>query len=175
MENCPALPAELAQPSASPYFGPNFSTLGVVEMSIDSIRDRLQVSATTELRVSSWELPLWPLQHVWTDGSVQLSHYPWLTVASFAVVGQDGSLLDTGRVRHWRLSSYSAELWAVLAAFAMANSPMVIHSDSLTIVNQFNELLRTDQVQLEWTHTNWWGFLHLLLHQRKAFLSRRCK
>lgn len=102
---------------------------------------------------------------------MQLSHYPWLTVASFAVVGQDGSLLDTGRVRHWRLSSYSAELWAVLAAFAMAKSPLVIHSDSLTIVNQFNELLSTDQVRLEWTHTNWWGFLHLLIHQRKAFFE----
>ena len=171
VEECTGLPAELAQPSASPFFGPNFPTLGVVEMSHDSIKDRLQVSNTAELPVSPWVLPLQPTQHVWTDGSVQLSHYPWLTVASYAVVGCDGSLLDSGRVRHWRLSSYSAELWAVLAAFAMAHGPLVIHSDSLTIVNQFNELLGTNQVQHAWTHSNWWGFLLHLIHQREALFA----
>lgn len=106
---------------------------------------------------------------MWSDGSVQLSHHPWLTLASFAVVAEDEQLLVAGRVCHWRLSSYSAELWAVLAAFAIASQPIVVHTDSLTVVNQFNELLRLGSVQVEWTHANWWGFLLALLHQRRGF------
>lgn len=105
------------------------------------------------------------MKHVWTDGSVQLSRHPWLTLASFAVVTDDEQLLAAGQVRHWRLSSYSAELWAVLVAFAMAEQPLAVHTDSLTVVNQF----RIDCVQVEWTHTSWWGFLHTLLHQRGGF------
>ena len=100
---------------------------------------------------------------------MQLSHHPWLTLASFAVVADDGSLLIAGQVKHWRLSSYTAELWAVLAAFAAAREPLVVHSDSLTIVNQFNDLLRLGQVQVEWTHTNWWGFLLSLIHRREGW------
>ena len=63
--------------------------------------------------------------------------YPWLTIASFAVVVDDERLISVGRVWHWRLSSYSAELWAILVASAGPSQPVVIHSDSPTIVQQY--------------------------------------
>ena len=40
-------------------------------------------------------------------------------------------------VYHWRLSSYSAELWAIIEAFAECSCPLTIHADSLTVVKQF--------------------------------------
>lgn len=148
VDGCPNLPTELQQPESKYYFGPNFRMLGVVEMPVEQIRCKLQVSNVSDLRVCEWNTHDEQYCHVWTDGSVQLS----------AVVAEDSSLLAAGRVKHWRLSSYSAELWAVLEAFAAAPCPMVIHTDSLTIVNQFTELLRLDCLQLEWTHAQWWGF-----------------
>lgn len=141
--------------------------LGIAELPFDVIGMKLKVSQPSDLQVIDWAEPLPHTRHVWSDGSVQLSHHPWLTLASFAVVAEDEQLLVAGRVCHWRLSSYSAELWAVLAAFAIAEQPLVVRTDSLTVVNQFNELLRLGSVQVEWTHTNWWGFLLTLIHQRR--------
>lgn len=141
--------------------------LGIAEIPLTVIKAKLQVSNTSDLQVYEWSSPLASCQHVWTDGSVQLAQYPWLTMASFAIVAEDASLLMSGRVRHWRLSSYSAELWAVLAAFSAATQPIVVHSDSLTIVKQFAELQRLDRVQVEWTHAQWWGFLLALIQRRR--------
>ena len=169
VEECTALPADLLQPSTCFFFGPNFAQLGIIEIPFEDIRAKLQVSQPSELQVHAWGAQVPAVKHVWTDGSVQLSNHPWLTVASFAVVGEDEQLLSAGVVRHWRLSSYSAELWAILAAFAVADSPTVVHTDSLTVVNQFNDLLRQGVVQIDWTHSNWWGFLHALIHQRSCF------
>lgn len=58
-------------------------------------------------------------------------------------------------------------IWAILVAFAETDRPVIVHTDSLTIVQQFAELLLDDMVHLEWTHANWWSFLQSLLHQRK--------
>ena len=160
------LPAELVQPSAAHYFGPNFAMLGIVELPIDVVKDKLQVSMPSTLAVVPWADGVDEIRHVCTDGSVQLTHHPWLSLAAYAVVAENEELLAVGRVRHWRLSSYSAELWAILTAFALAETPLVIHTDSLTIVNQFTDLLRLGHVQIDWTHANWWTFLHMLIHQR---------
>ena len=166
-DECPKLPPELARPSTQYYFGPNFALLGIAELSMDTIREKLVTSKTSDLPVTQWVQPIGPVEHVWTDGSVQLNNHPWLALASFAVISQHGTLLAADRVRHWRLASYTAELWAVLFAFAMSTTPLVIHTDSLAIVSQFSELLLADKVQLEWTHANWWGFLLNLVHQRR--------
>ena len=128
----------------------------------------MSVSNPAELHVQDWTCVVQNSTHVWTDGSVQLAKYPWLTLAAFAVVAEDLSLIASGRVLHWRLSSYSAELWAVLVAFANATQPLVVHSDSLTIVQQFAELQASDRVQMEWTHVQWWGFLLALIHRRRS-------
>ena len=138
--------------------------LGVAEIPLEIIREKMKVSTPSDLQVHEWQPPLVTCQHLWTDGSVQLAQYPWLTMASFAVVAEDTSLISSGRVWHWRLSSYSAELWAILVAFSTAAQPIVVHTDSLTIVKQFAELQRLDKVQLEWTHSQWWGFLLALIH-----------
>ena len=168
VDECHKLLPELARPSTKFFLGPNFAILGIAELPMDVIREKLVTSKTSALQVAQWVQPIGQVEHVWTDGSVQLSHHPWLALASLAVVSHHGSLLAAGRVRHWRLSSYTAELWAVMYAFAMSSTPLVIHTDSLTIVSQFSELLRADKVLLEWTHANWWGFLLNLVHQRRA-------
>ena len=147
VEECTALPEDLRQPSTRFFFGPNFDQLGIVETPVED-RAKLRVSQPSDLAVYAWGAPVPNVQHVWTDGSVQLASHPWLTLASFAVVGDDEQLLSAGLVRHWRLSSYSAELWAILAAFAGAKGPLVIHTDSQTVVNQFNELLRVGVVRI---------------------------
>ena len=49
----------------------------------------------------------------------------------------------------------------------MADRPLIVHSDSLTIVNQFADLQQHDRIQLEWTHAQWWGFLLTLIHRRR--------
>ena len=167
VHECSGLPHDLQQPGTTRFFGPNFSMLGIAEIPLTTIKAKLQVSNTSELHVHDWDSLITGCQHVWTDGSVQLGHYPWLTMASYAVVAEDASLLLSGPVKHWRLSSYSAELWAVLAAFAAASRPIVVHSDSLTIVKQFAELQRLDRVQVEWTHAQWWGFLLALIQRRR--------
>lgn len=142
------------------FFGPNFNMLGVAEIPFDVVRAKLRASNTSDLSVVDSTSPLPATRHVWTDGSVQLSHHPWHTIASFAVVAENEELLAAGQVYHWRLSSCSAELWALLVAFAIAEQPLVVHSDSLTIVivNQFHDLQRLGHVQVDWTHTNWWVF-----------------
>lgn len=120
VHGCSGLPPDLQQPGSIFYFGPNFSMLGVAETPLETIREKMKVANTSDLQVQEWRQPLVGCQHVWTDGSVQLAQYPWLTMASYAVVAEDASLIVSGRVWHWRLSSYSAELWAILAAFSVA-------------------------------------------------------
>lgn len=34
--------------------------------------------------------------------------------------------------------------------------PLIVHMDSLT-VREFQQLLDTNSVDLEWTHANWWA------------------
>ena len=169
VDECDHLPADLRQPSTAFSMGPNFPMLGIVELPLATIRKKLVCSSPSHVQVAQWMGPLSSVGHVWTDGSVQLTNYPWLALAAFAVVGSDQSVLAAGSVHHWRLSSYSAELWAILVAFAMAPQPLVIHTDSLTIVQQFSSLLGDGVVQLEWTHANWWNFLYNLLVQRRIF------
>ena len=168
VDECEQLPVDLRQPSSAFSLGPNFPMLGIVEIPFATIREKLVCSNTSHIQVYQWTEPPSTAAHVWTDGSVQLTTHPWLAVAAYAVVGPDQSELAVGRVMHWRLSSYSAELWGVLVAFAMASQPLVIHTDSLTIVQQFSSLLRDGKVQLEWTHANWWNFLFDLLVQRRG-------
>ena len=58
--------------------------LGIAELPLEVVRAKLRVSNPSELQVADWIEPLLATRHVWTDGSVQLSHHPWLTIA-FAV------------------------------------------------------------------------------------------
>lgn len=44
VDECPSLPDELQQPASVFAFGPNFRTLGVVEMDFDKVKEKLLVS-----------------------------------------------------------------------------------------------------------------------------------
>ena len=171
VDECLQLPTEIAQPFSTTNFGPNFEILGIAEVPLENIRSKLKVSKTSDIQVTPWQEPLAGVTHVWTDGSVQLNHYPWLTLAAYSVIAENEDILAVGSVQHWRLSSYSAELWAVLIAFATSAQPLVVHTDSLTIVQQFADLLQQDSVQVCWTHANWWGFLLSLIQQRRGFAA----
>ena len=171
VQDCGGLPADLRQPDSKFYFGPNFHALGVAETPLEQIRAKLHVSNVSDLQVHEWSAMDAEPCHVWTDGSLQLAQYPWLTLAAFSVISDDATVVASGPVLHWRLSSYSAELWAVLVAFAMADRPLIVHSDSLTIVQQFADLQRQDCVQMEWTHAQWWGFLLTLIHRRRGLCA----
>lgn len=111
VDECSSLPHDLRQPGSSFFLGPSFRMLGVAEIPLDAVRAKLTVSSTAELRVCPWTSPLEPVMHLWTDGSVQLTQYPWLALASYAAVTSDETLASVGTVRRWRLSSYSAELY----------------------------------------------------------------
>ena len=171
VDECTQLPDEIAQPFSTTNFGPNFEILGIAEVPLENIRRKLTVSKTSDIHVMAWQEPLAGIKHVWTDGSVQLNHYPWLTLAAYSVIAENEDVLAVGSVQHWRLSSYTAELWAILIAFATATQPLVVHTDSLTIVQQFAALQQQDSVQVSWTHANWWGFLLNLIQHRRGFVA----
>lgn len=75
---------------------------------------------------------------------MQFSQFPWHALASCAVINADGTTSHVGPMKHWRLPSYIAELWAILEAFGGASTPLVVHTDSLIIVRQFQTLLLLD-------------------------------
>ncbi len=39
----------------------------------------------------------------------------------------DATILDSGPVFHWALSAYSCELWALVVAFAISDSPITCY------------------------------------------------
>lgn len=104
--------------------------LGLVETPLNNTKRKLKVSKASELHVAEWSPSPAQAEHVWTDGPVQLTTHPWLTLASYAVVvvSAAGTVLGAGRVFHWRRSSCSAELWAVIAAFAATDKPLIVHT-----------------------------------------------
>ena len=75
-------------------------------------------------------------------------------------------MVAAGKVHHWALSSYTAELFAILVAFASATGPCIIHTDSLTIVQQFQELLNGSGLPHHLQHYAWWRFLFKLIDER---------
>ena len=100
----------------------------------------------------------------WT--SVVASKYFWKARAAFAVIDQNTCVVASGKVRHWALSSYTAELYAILVAFASSSGPCVIHTDSLTIVQQFQRLLLLDQLPCNLQHFAWWKFPFHFIDER---------
>ena len=100
--------------------------------------------------------------HYGTDGSVVCSKSFWRARAAYAVIDE-----NAGKVHHWSISSYTAGLFAILVAFAAASGPCVIHTDSLTIVQQYQRLLQCDQLPLTLQHYAWWKFLFKLIRERQ--------
>lgn len=116
--------------------GPNFGNLGIVETTPEQVKRRLQISSTSSIAVEAWSpTSNFMRQHLWTDGSCEYSHDFWFTIGGFAVISSYGTVVHCGRVFHWALSAYSCELWALIVAFASSKSPIVCHSDCLSLCN----------------------------------------
>lgn len=163
---CEQLPNDIERPvfDLAP-FGPNFATLGLVEVSHEQARHKLQVSATSQITVSHWDSDCVTWSHMWTDGSCMYQESFWDTTGGYAVISQTGEVLSAGCVQHWVLSSYSCELWAGIVAWALASSPIVIHSDCQAFVDQANTMIQTKQIGKDWPHQEWWNFfLHLCFY-----------
>ena len=95
-----------------------------------------------------------------------LSKSYWKTRAAYAVIDSNTCVVASGKVHHWALSSYTAELFAILVAFASATGPCIIHTDSLTIVQQFQDLLSCSVLPHHLQHYAWWQFLFNLIEER---------
>lgn len=126
---------------------------------------RLKMSATKNIKVVAWQHK--PVS-IWTDGSVQEPDAFWHTRGGYAFVDSEHNV-SYGPVFHPSLTSYCCELWAILNAVASAAGPCVIHTDSLTIVDQFRQLTRTGVVCHTWSMVSWWQWLHNHLQHRKQF------
>ena len=166
VHNCPALPAHLERPPDDFWLGPNFQVLGLVETPWADVTERLQISSTADILVEEWSGREAPPVHLWTDGSVVLSKSYWKTRAAYAVIDSNTCVVAAGKVHHWALSSYTAELFAILVAFASATGPCIIHTDSLTIVQQFQDLLNGSGLPHHLQHYAWWRFLFKLIEER---------
>ena len=70
----------------------------------------------------------------WTDGSEVFPECFWLATAAYAVVDENESCVSSGRVLHPAISSFAAELFAVLVAVAKCPAEVCVYSDCLTVV-----------------------------------------
>eukprot|EP00438_Fugacium_kawagutii_P011172 Skav227746 [mRNA] locus=scaffold3513:463033:465318:- [translate_table: standard] len=67
------------------------------------------------------------------------------------------------------LSSYSTELWALIAAFSDAEGPCCIVTDCQTLAKQTYFLLTQGFIPTWWKHQSWWLWFHNLVEKRKQY------
>ena len=108
-------------------------------------RFRLQSEKADPLEAAQAD-PAAPLTEVWTDGSVMWPHHFWLTTAAYSVIGASGNVISSGRVKHWGLSSYVAELWAIRVALQTTPGPLQVYCDNQAVVRNIESLITTGQV-----------------------------
>lgn len=170
VEECDSVPPHL-QLGPLHELGPNFGGLGLVEHPVALCDFRLQPISLPEIVPF---LPASPCRNLWTDGSLVLQDSYWLQTAAYAVVDEARQVVSKGRVNHFALSSFTAELFAVVCAFATSSSPVVIFTDCKTLVNMFHELLQTNVIPLDWAHRQWWVFLWKLFCDRRCLVDLPC-
>ena len=120
--------------------GPNFQLLGLVDHPVGIAKHRLAF-ASIQGDISPPFVADADTQHVWTDGSVFLAESYWLTTAAYSIIDALGRTVDTGPVQSPKLTSYSAELFAIYKATVLSSAAIVIHTDCKCIVDQFHQLL----------------------------------
>ena len=151
VHNCTSLPPALERPPDDQWYGPNFQMLGLIETSWDEVAARFRISPTAEILVEEWIGRALPTTHLWTDGSVVASKYFWKARAAFAVIDQDTCVVA------------SPLGFVILHGRALCHSG---HTDSLTIVQQFQRLLLLDHLPCNLQHLAWWKFLFHLIDER---------
>ena len=154
-----ASPIQLCATPRSPcqVFGPNFVTLGLIDVPWEEIYEGLQISSTTAILVEPWDSSFTQVSHYWTDGSVVCAKDP------FAVIDEFGNVVSSGKLHHWCLSSYTAELYVILAA---SERPCIIHTDSLTVVQEYQRLSQLQELPASLHLRAWWKFLFDLIASR---------
>ena len=147
--------------------GINFELLGIVEHPPAVLIHRLKISDPHQLTLATWN-PEQAKQTLWTDGSVQWPNHFMLTCAGFAIVKEGGVVVNEGPVHHWNMSSYTAELWAVIVAIASASGPIHIRTDCKSMAEHLNSLLEQHQVDPAWPLQAWWSFTKDVVHARRV-------
>ena len=155
----------ISKPPPVHELGPNFELLGIVEHPRSVLTYRLKVSSPHDLHIETWHATQ-PMCTVWTDGSVQWPNHFLLTCAGFSVINHDGSTLHQGPVHHWNLSSYAAELWALIVAFAAASGPIQVRTDCKTMSEHVLSMLHEGVHHPTWPLQPWWSFLDHLVKAR---------
>ena len=147
-QECQCIPENIPRPECPSVFGPNFANFGIVEVPFAHVQKRLAISDVSHIPCPAWENTIndIPVSHLWTDGSVQDGHSFLHARASFAVVNKQGTCLAKGEVSHWTISSYTAELWAIIVAFVASKRPVVVHTDCKSVSEQINFLLANNFV-----------------------------
>lgn len=151
--------------------GRNFEYLGIVEHPWSVLAKRLQIGDPALLHFAQPDSNAAPCI-LWTDGSLLWAENPLLACAGFAVVNQENEVCAQGTVNHWLLTSYSAELWALIVAFSIASSPVEIRSDCQTLVTHVQHMIMHDCIVDTWPHLHWWHCLYDVWHTRSTVFSR---
>ena len=168
VEECPDLPQEIPKPVIPLSCGPNFNLLGIVETSYLEAQNRLATSSTAHITVNPWQNEdLLTREHLWTDGSCDYGSMFFHTIAAYAVVDAAGRLRKSGPVKHWSLSAYAAELFAIIVAFADSTRPILIHCDCKSVVDQVHQMISDNLIPCVWSHLSWWLFLLQVWQVRK--------
>ena len=150
--------------------GPNFRIFGIVEHPAKIAEHRLRWSPLPEVISMPFLAEADPL-HVWTDGSVIWNDVFWITAGGYAVANEFGTCVAKGPVTHWALSSYTAELWALLVAVALTSQRLQVFTDSQTVANQFKQMVANARVDPHWSHQRWWRKLFAMWNQRLRFVE----
>ena len=153
-QECDALPSHL-QIHHQHELGPNFTNFGIVEHPVAIIDYRLDLSGS-DVESSGFFDPALPIARRWTDGSVIFANSFWLVSAAFAVVDEQENCIFSGPVHHVCLSSFAAELHAFMVAVMFCEQRVHVYTDSRTIVDMFEELIKCGFVASHWTHKKWW-------------------
>ena len=168
IDECPCPPHADSRPILPQGLGPNFKLLGIVECDRSQAAYRLQTLETAHIPVKTW-------QHnsasspklLWTDGSCENCGLFWETCGAFAIVDERGSLVHAGPVFHLALSSYTCELWAIIWAFCISDTPIICRSDSKTVVDQLLYFFNSQEISPTWMHFEWWCFFKTIYMQRR--------
>lgn len=164
VQECPHAPSLLRNANFH-ELGPNFLNFGVVEHPPSICDFRLHFESWPFSEVDVFH-PHLPLARRWTDGSVLCAKSYWAT-GTYAVVNEQAICISQGRVNHFNVTSYTTELYAVLAANTLCNSCIHIYTDWLTVVQMFGLLCDNDIVDPTWSHCSWWKRIHRLWTWRR--------
>lgn len=169
VHDCCHIPIADERPTYSD-FGPNFKILGIVEIHVDEVRQRLMSSNLSAITVVDWYFQdIDSFKEFWTDGSCDFGELFWQTQGAFSVVDSNNRVIQVGPVYHPSLSSYSCELLAIIHAFAGSDKPTRIFTDCQAISSQIEYLITHREVPSIWSHHSWFVFLLTIITHRMGF------